>query len=155
MPFLPVLAKYIAQKHKTISPDFSSVLIVFPSERNKMYFREYLLKETGKDGIIPPYLLTIEQLYGHVFEETGGIKSVLSEEIERNVLLKEAVEEIKVKNWEELSFIKFISIGKKLLGFFDELTSWGITIEEIENMKDKLHFPSQYIDEELPILKKI
>ena len=82
-------------------------------------------------------------------------KAALPEEIERNVLLKEAVKEVKVKNWKELPFIKFISIGKKLLGFFDELASWNLTIEEIENVKEKLHFPSQYIEEELPILKKI
>ena len=155
LPFLPVLAKYIAKKHSSVLPDFSSILVVFPSERNKVYFREYLLQETGKEGIIPPYLLTIEQLYDHVFEETGGRKSALPEEIERNVLLKEAVEATKVKNWKELPFIKFVSIGKKLLGFFDELTSWNLTIEDIESVKEKLHFPSQYIEEELPLLKGI
>lgn len=155
LPFLSILARYIAQKHASISPDFSSILVVFPSERNKVYFIEYLLRETGKNGIIPPLILTIEQLYDYIFEKTGGEKSVLSEEIERNVLLKEAVEKVKVRNLKELPFIKFISVGRKLLGLFDELTSWNLTIEEIEKVKEKLHFPAQYIDEELPILKKI
>ncbi len=178
LPFLPVLARYIAQKHASISPDFSSILVVFPSERNKVYFREYLLQETGKGGIIPPYLFTIEQLYDHVFEKLGGRKADLPEKIERDVLLKEAVNSVrryekilrgaksklygeklessngvKVKNLKELPFIKFVSIGRKLLGFFDELASWDLTIEEVENVKEELHFPSQYIDEELPILK--
>jgi hypothetical protein len=155
LPFLPVLAQYIAKKHSSISPDFGSVLIVFPSERNKVYFREYLLTETKTQGIIPPCLLTIEQLYDYVFEKMGGEKSALTEEIERNVLLKEAVKKVKFKNFEQLPFIKFISIGRKLLGFFDELASWELTIKDIENVKEQLHFPSQYIDEELPILKKI
>ena len=75
LPFLPVLARYIAQKHASISPDFSSILVVFPSERNKIYFREYLLQETEKEGIIPPCLFTIEQLYDYVFEKMGGEKS--------------------------------------------------------------------------------
>ena len=183
LPFLPVLAEYIAEKHKKISPDFSSLLIVFPSERNKVYFREYLLKETEKDGIIPPALLTIAQLYEYVFEKAGGAKHVLPEEIERNILLKEAVKKarpvrnntsrrnvgnisngIDAKNWEDLPaqfwqaglpFIKFISIGRKLLGLFDELAGWNLTIGKIEKVKETLHFPSQYIDEELPILRKI
>ncbi|MBU0533902.1 MAG: PD-(D/E)XK nuclease family protein [Candidatus Omnitrophica bacterium] len=155
LPFLPVLAKYIIKKHSSISPDFGSILIVFPSERNKVYFREYLLQETGKEGIISPSLLTIEQLYDHVFEKTGGEKSTLTNEIERNVLLKEAVGKIKFKNFGQLPFIKFISIGRKLLGFFDELASWNLAIKDIDNVKEKLHFPSQYVDEELPILGKI
>jgi ATP-dependent helicase/DNAse subunit B len=162
--FLPLFAKYIAKKHADNIPDFSSVLIVFPSERNKVYFREYLLKETGREGIIPPNLLTIEQLYGYIFEKMGGIRRNLPEEIERNVFLKEAVQGVKEKNLKDLPakswqaglpFIKFISIGRKLLGLFDELTSWNLTIEEIEKMKHELHFPAQYMDEELPVLKKI
>lgn len=163
-PFLPVLAEYIAKKHEKISPDFGSVLIVFPSERNKVYFREYLLQETKTQGIIPPCILTIEQLYDYIFEKTicdtpktgqFGKETILAENIERNVFLKQAVEEIKFKNLGQLSFVKFISIGRKLLGFFDELASWDIAIKDIENVKDKLHFPSQYIDEELSIFKKI
>ncbi|MDD5454318.1 MAG: PD-(D/E)XK nuclease family protein, partial [Candidatus Ratteibacteria bacterium] len=155
LPFLRVLAKYIYQKHLSISPDFGRILIVFPSERNKLYFREYLLCETGKEAIVPPNLLTTEQLYDYIFEKAGGVKLSLAEEIERNVLLKKATEELKAKNLKELSFVKFISIGRKLLAFFDELTSWGLQIKDIENVKEKLHFPSRYIDEELPILKKI
>ena len=136
LPFLPVLARHIAQKHASISPNFSPILVVFPSERNKVYFSEYLLQETGKKGIIAPHLLTIEQLYSYVFEKMGGEEADLPEEIERNVLLKEAVEETKFKNLKELPFIKFVSIGRKLLGFFDEITSWNLTIRKIENVKE-------------------
>lgn len=154
-PFLPLLAKYIAEKHADKNPDFSSILVVFPSERNKVYFREYLLEETGGEGIIPPCLLTVGQLYDYIFEKTGGIKHTIPQNIERNVLLKESTQEVRAKNFKNLPFIKFISIGRKLLALFDELAEWNMSIEEIEDMKDKLHFPAQYIDEELPIIKKI
>lgn len=159
-PFLPSLAKYIAKKHADKVPDFSSILVVFPSERNKVYFREYLLKEIKKDGMIPPNLFTIGQLYEHIFEKMACLSATASmaggpEEIERNVLLREAVQDIKAKHLKDLPFIKFISMGRKLLGLFDELTSWNTSVREIEKMKNKLHFPAQYIEEELPILKKI
>ncbi len=79
----------------------------------------------------------------------------LADEMERYVILKESVEKTKFKNLEQLSFVKFISIGRKLLGFFDEISNWDLSIKDIENVKEKLHFPPQYIDEELPILGKI
>jgi len=171
-PFLQVLAKYIAEKHEKISPDFGSILVVFPSERNKVYFRHYLLEETKTQGIIPPCILTMEQLYDYILEkiisdfvskrtcdmpQKGQFEksAIISEDIERNVFLKQAVEEIKFKNFEQLPFVKFVSIGRKLLAFFDELANWDLSIKDIENIKDKLHFPPQYIDEELSIFGKI
>ncbi|MGD9380759.1 MAG: hypothetical protein PVI51_09340, partial [candidate division WOR-3 bacterium] len=64
-PFLRVLAGYFHRKFAASVPDFSKILMVFPSQRNKFYFRRYLLEVSGVTSIIPPVMKTLDELIDH------------------------------------------------------------------------------------------
>ncbi|MEO0185418.1 MAG: PD-(D/E)XK nuclease family protein [candidate division WOR-3 bacterium] len=154
-PFLKVLARYFAGKFSNDIPDFSKILIVFPSERNKFYFRRYLLETIMTKGIIPPRMLTIEELIDFIYEKIGGERAAILQNIERNFILKKAIDDLKVENWQDIPFLKFISIGNRLLNFYDELSQEQVNIRDIENKSVELHFAERYIKNELPILRKV
>jgi hypothetical protein len=71
-PFLYVLARHVGDEFNTLLPDLSNVLIIFPSQRNKFYFRRYLLDAVRAKGIIPPAMKTVDELIEHVYESSGG-----------------------------------------------------------------------------------
>jgi len=154
-PFLPTLAQYIGEKHNQLFPDLSELVFVFPSQRNKYYFRHYLLQSWKKEGFIPPQMLTIKELYYLLFERMGGGSAKVISGLERNVILKMITSSLKHKYLSDLPFLSFISIGEKLLKLFDELTAEDVSIEEVEEKRQQLHFPEKYIEEELPILQEI
>jgi len=141
LPFLPTLASYMWGKFEKNSPDLSDILLIFPSQRNKFYFRRYLLKASGKPGIIPPTMFTVKELSNLLFERLGGKKGKKLEKLERNLILKYVVDSLKIEFWKDLDFLKFISVGDRLLSFFDELQKADIILDNIEELKEKLHFP--------------
>gem|GEM_PF-977428 len=161
LPFLPTLASYVWDKFRKNSlmravwPDLSDILLIFPSQRNKFYFRRYLLKASGKPGIIPPTMLTVKELSNLLFERLGGKKGKKLEKLERNLILKYVVDSLKIEFWKDLDFLKFISVGDKLLSFFDELQKADIILDNIEELKEKLHFPQKYVENELVIIRRI
>lgn len=155
LPFLKILAQYFVSKFKDNIPDFSKILVIFPSERNKFYFRRYLLETAEVKGIIPPIMLTMDELVRYIYEKIGGKQANILHSIERNFILKKTIDDLKVNFWQNLPFLRFISIGNRLLGFFDELSQEKLDISEIEKRSPELHFPERYITEELPILKKV
>ena len=154
-PFLPTLASYIWNKFKGYYPDLSQILIVFPSKRNRYYFRRYLLQSSEMKGIIPPTILTVQELIDLLFERLGGRKGKNLERLERNLILKYVVDSLKIEFWKDIDFLRFISIGNRLLTFFDELLKTNITLENIEELKEKLHFPERYVEKELTITRSI
>ena len=154
-PFLRVLAVHIKDKFESDSPDFSRLLLVFPSQRNKFYFRRYLLEEVHYQGIIPPTMKTIDELIAFVYERTGGSRGRMLDSLERNFILKNVVDTLKVEMWGELPFFRFISIGERLLNFFDELARERVTVADLQKLSAAGHYPEKYIEEELPILNKI
>jgi len=154
-PFLRVLAVHVTQKFESNSPDFSRLLLVFPSQRNKFYFRRYLLEEIRGQGIIPPAMKTIDELVAFAYERTGGSRGRMMDSLERNFILKNIVDTLKVEMWGELPFLRFISIGERLLNFFDELARERVTIADLQELSAAGHYPEKYIEEELPILNKI
>jgi len=161
LPFLPTLADYVWDKLKENSliravwPDLSDILFIFPSQRNKFYFRRCLLKASGKPGIIPPTMFTVKELSNLLFERLGGKKGKKLEKLERNLILKYVVDSLKIEFWKDLDFLKFISVGDKLLSFFDELQKADIILDNIEELKEKLHFPQKYVENELVIIRRI
>jgi len=154
-PFLRVLADHIKRKFEADSPDFSRLLLVFPSQRNKFYFRRYLLEAVRGQGIIPPAMKTIDELIAFAYERSGGRRGRMLDYLERNFILKNIVDSLKVEMWGELSFLRFISIGERLLNFFDELARERVTIADLQELSASGHYPEKYIEEELPILNKI
>lgn len=154
-PFLKILAQYFLDQFREKSPDFSEILVIFPNERNKFYFRRYLLETAKTKAIIPPKMLTIEELTGYIYEKLGGERAKILHNIERNFILKKTTDELKIVLWQDLPFLRFISIGNRLLNFFDELSQERIKIEDIEEKSIELHFSERYVKNELPILKKV
>lgn len=154
-PFLRVLAGHIKEKFGSDSPDFSRLLLVFPSQRNKFYFRRYLLEAVRGQGIIPPAMKTIDELIAFAYERSGGSRGRMLESLERNFILKNIIDSLKIEMWGELSFLRFISIGERLLNFFDELARERVTIADLQELSATGHYPEKYIEEELPILNKI
>ena len=155
LPFLRVLATYIANKFKDSFPDLSDILMVFPSQRNKFYFRRYLLEVSNNKAIIPPTMKTIDELTTEIYEAVGGKRGMLLNGIERNFILKGVVDSLKIEFWQDLPFLKFITIGNRLLQFFDELSKEIVTLESIEESVVSGHYPERYIENELSIIKKI
>ncbi len=155
LPFLPTLASYVWKRFKENSPDLSDVMLIFPSQRNKFYFRRYLLKSCDKQGIIPPTMLTIEEVINLLFERLGGKKGKVLDKLERNLILKYVVDSLKIEFWKNLDFLKFISVGDRLLSFFDELEKEDVTLKSIEELREKLHFPERYVENELSIIRRI
>lgn len=154
-PFLPTFSEWLSHKFARLLPDLSRILIVFPSQRNKYYFRRALLGASGKEGLLLPTLLTMEEFMGLLFERLGGEGGRVLDWIERNALLKGVIESIRISQFQGIPFLKFISLGDRLFRFFDELVREKTSIDQIIGKKETLHFPERYIKEELPILKRI
>jgi ATP-dependent helicase/nuclease subunit B len=154
-PFLKVLAEYVKEKFVSEAPDFSNLLMVFPSQRNKFYFRRYLLEAVDRAGIIPPVMKTVDELLVYAYEKCGGRRGRLLNSLERNFILKNIIDSLKIEMWGELPFLKFVSIGERLLNLFDELARERVTIKDLQEISALGHYPEKYIEDELPILRKI
>jgi inactivated superfamily I helicase/RecB family exonuclease len=154
-PFLRILAGYFYEKFVSHAPDFSDILLVFPSQRNKFYFRRYLLEASGVKSIMPPVMKTLDELIEYVFECLGGKRGMLLHGIERNFLLKDTIDKLKVEFWRELPFLRFIAVGNRLLNFFDEMAQERVSFEGVEQQVKLGHYPEKYVQNELPILKEI
>ncbi len=154
-PFLKILARYFLAQFSNKLPDFSNIMVVLPNERNKFYFRRYLLEDIANKGFIPPTMFTIDDMKNYVFEKLGGERSKLLNNLERNFILKTTVDNLRIELWQDLPFLKFIAIGERLLNFFDELAQARITLDEIEQQSTELHFPEKYVQNEIPILKRV
>jgi ATP-dependent helicase/nuclease subunit B len=153
--FLRVLADYVREKFASSVPDFSNILIVFPSQRNKFYFRRYLLESAARTSIMPPVMKTVDELFGYCYESLGGRRGRHLNSIERNFVLKDVIDKLKVEFWKDLSFLRFIAVGHRLLNFFDELAKERVTLDDVEKESILGHYPEKYVRNELPILKKI
>jgi RecB family exonuclease len=138
-----------------MSPDFSNLLVVLPSRRSTLYFRRYLLDAAGIDGLLPPVLKTIKELIDMLHESSGGKRGLMLNPVERMFVLKHVVDSLKVEYWQDMSFLRFIAVGNRLLHFFDELSEEGISLETIEEKVGLGHYPEQYVKNELLIIKKI
>ncbi len=154
-PFLRVLAQHIGNKCKDDFPDLSDALIVFPTQRNKLYFRRYLLETFNSRGFIPPTMKTIYELMDFIYESCGGRRGISLNTIERNFVLKEVVNLLKVELWKDLSFLRFVAVGNRLLNFFDELSKQRVSLQAIEEKVLAGHYPEKYVKNELLIIRKI
>jgi ATP-dependent helicase/nuclease subunit B len=154
-PFLRILSNYIFEKFHSQFPDLSHILIIFPNQRNKLYFRRYLLEVSTNKGFIPPTMKTIDELNEEIYELLGGKRGLALNNIERNFILKKVVDSLKIELWQDLPFLRFISVGNRLLQFFDELSKERIALESIEQHVVSGHYPERYVKNELSIIKKI
>jgi len=154
-PFLPTLAHFVHNKFKGHSPDLSSLLIIFPTQRNKLYFRRYLVELSANKAIIPPAMKTIRELMDEIYERLGGRGGMVLQKIERNFILKQVIDSLKVEFWKDLPFLRFIAVGDRLLKFFDELAENRLNLETIIAKVALGHYPERYIKDELPIIKRI
>jgi len=155
LPFLRILAEYLKERYKDCSPDFSKILLIFPSQRNKFYFRRYLLECSNISAVIPPVMKTIDEIMEDIFEYCGGREGRRLNMIERNFILKQVIDSLKIEFWQELSFLRFISIGCRLLGFFDELAKEQVSFERLEEEIVSGHYPERYVKNELFIIKSV
>jgi len=154
-PFLRTLAQYICDKQRADFPDLSEILVIFPSQRNKLYFRRYMLEISQAHGIIPPTMKTINELMEIIYESIDGKKALMLNTIERSFILKKVVNSLKVEFWKDLPFLRFISVGKRLLNFFDELSKERVTFGTIEEHILAGHYPEKYVNNELVIFRRI
>ncbi len=154
-PFLRTLAEYLCGKFSELLPDFSRILIVFPSQRNKYYFRRYLLEASKKRGIILPAMHTIDELINHYYQSFEGKKGLTLNKLERNFILKYTIDKLRIEFWRELPFLNFLSIGDRLQSFFDELARERVGLNQIEEVVLNGHYPERYVKNELPIIKEI
>jgi ATP-dependent helicase/nuclease subunit B len=154
-PFLRVLAEYVHETLGSSEPDFSKILMIFPSQRNKFYFRRYLLETSSVKSIMPPVMKTLDEMIEYCYECSGGKRGALLNNIERNFLLKDVIDEFKVKYWKDMPFLRFVAVGRRLLNFFDELAKEQVTFNRIETEAKLGHYPEKYVMDELPILRKI
>jgi len=106
--------------------DFKKTILIFPTQRSKLYFGHYLANLSKKSALLLPNMYEVSEFYQEI--TLSDYNGVLINELHRNLLLKEAT--LKVK--EDLtplfrkerflgSFLEFASIGKKLLRFYDEV----------------------------------
>lgn len=154
-PFLKDLARYVTDKFRDGLPDLSSLLVVFPSQRNKFYFRRYLIEASQRPALLPPAMKTIDELFNELAEFKGGLPGARLHPIERSFLLKQVIDELRVEFWRDLPFLKFISIADRLLNFFDELAEYRLTLEEIAAQKEREHFPERFVVNELEIYRTV
>ena len=150
-----ILAQYICDKHRDDFPDLSAMLVIFPSQRNKLYFRRYMLEVSQAHGFIPPTMKTINELMEVIYESIDGKKALMLDTIERSFVLKKVVNSLKVEFWKDLPFLRFISVGTRLLSFFDELSRERVAFETIEEHILSGHYPEKYVNNELTIFKRI
>ncbi len=154
-PFLRLLAQYVAKTCAGSFPDLSNVLVVFPAQRNKLYFRRFLLESFDSTAMMPPTMMTVAELLDVSYEAAGGKSAMILHNVERNFLLKNVVDSLKVTFWKDLPFLRFIGVGDRLLDFFDELAKEQVTLERIEEIAYAGHYPERYITNELSVFKKI
>ncbi len=117
--------------------DLTKAILVFPTQRSKLYFGYLLSNLSEKSAIILPNMYEVSEFYEEVtlFDQNG----ILLNDLQRNLLLKEAIGNIK----EDLtplfrekyllgSFLEFASIGEKLLRFYDEIILEGIGFDSLK-----------------------
>jgi RecB family exonuclease len=104
---------------------------------------------------MPPAMKTLDEMIEFCYECSGGRRGMLLHSIERNFLLKKTIDESKVEFWKDMPFLRFVAVGNRLLNFFDEMAQERVTFDDIEREVGLGHYPEKYVQNELPILKKI
>ena len=89
------------------------------------------------------------------YENTGGKKGLMLNSAERNFILKKVVQSLKVEHWDDLPFLKFITIGKRLLHFFDELSKERLGFERVDELVRIGHYPEKFVKLEISIIREI
>ncbi len=154
-PFLIDLAHYVIEKFKSDLPDLSQILVVLPNQRGKLYFRRHLIEASQRPALIPPSMRTIDELLDDIYEYRGGRRGTRLQGLERNFILKQVIDDLKVDFWHELPFLKFVGIGDRLLHFFNELAKERVTLEEVAARNETEHYPERFVANELEIYRKI
>ncbi len=154
-PFLVVLAQYFYEQFQPDFPDFSNILVVFPTQRNKLYFRRNLLEVSRASGLVPPTMRTIAELVDKIYDDLGGKKGLMLNGVERNFILRKVVESLKVEYWHDLPFLRFVAIGKRLLHLYDELSREGVSLEQVVELVRMGHYPERFVKHELTIIRNI
>ncbi len=116
--------------------DFSEIAVVFPTQRNKLYFSHYLQENFQKEAFFLPYLYEIGEF---IREATlSPYSGIIINNWQRNFFLKEAIKQTEAhssslfrnlleetpqknkENWLEDLF-SFLEVGNRLLRFYDEI----------------------------------
>lgn len=117
--------------------DFKKTILVFPTQRSKIYFGHYLANLSKKPALLLPNMYEVSEFYQEV--TLSHYNGVILDELQRNLLLKEAIGKVK----EDLtplfkkerflgSFLEFASIGRKLLRFYDEIILEDIDFDALK-----------------------
>ena len=123
--FLEKLANEIHRRHPL---DFDNVCLVFPSKRSGLFFKKELAKLKGK-SFWAPQIVTIDSF----IEEISGVKII--DPLEQLFELYEVHKELKIQP--QLSFDKFIDVGKIVLADFNDIDMALVDAFSLfENVKD-------------------
>lgn len=117
--------------------DFKKTILVFPTQRSKLYFGHYLAGLSKKRALLLPNMYEVSEFYQEV--TLSPYTGITLDELQRSLLLKEAIGKVKqdltplFKKERFLgSFLEFASIGKKLLRFYDEIILENIYFDTLK-----------------------
>lgn len=119
--FLVKLAHEINQKHPV---SFEDVCMVFPSKRSGLFFKKELAKQKGQT-FWAPEIVTIDIF----IESLSGLKVI--DPLEQLFELYEVHKELKIQP--QLSFDRFIDIGKIILADFNDIDMALVHAESLFN----------------------
>ena len=128
-------AKIILKEHKDLSP----IGVIFPTQRNKVYFQQFLAEITAKEAMLLPQLYEVSEFLQRV--TVSPYPGALLNQWQRNLFLKEAIFQVRedvfklfgkqLELWEE-DFLKFVTTGQKLLRFYDEILRERVSFETLK-----------------------
>lgn len=142
-PFLKLVAKDLYEKY---DGDFSKIVIVFPNNRARLFFDEYLLDVANKPVWYPCYT-TIKDL----FQSQSDLQ--VADSIKLVCLLYQAYKQVCEKEHEQVETLdSFYHWGEVLLADFEDVDSNLVEAEQLfQNIKDLASYeslPDEYLTEE-------
>jgi hypothetical protein len=139
VPFgLSILEKaveVILERHK----DLTQIAVIFPTQRSKIYFQQFLAKMTNKEAMLLPQLYEASEFLSEA--TLSPYQGILINQWQRNFILKEAIfkteQDISKLFGNQLSlwaqdFLHFVSIGRRLLRFYDEILRERISFKALK-----------------------
>ncbi|MCD6214368.1 MAG: hypothetical protein J7J46_05285, partial [Candidatus Desulfofervidus sp.] len=82
-------AKIILKEHKDLSP----IGVIFPTQRNKAYFQQFLAEITAKEAMLLPQLYEVSEFLQRV--TVSPYPGALLNQWQRNLFLKEAIFQVR------------------------------------------------------------
>jgi len=128
-------AEIILKEHK----DLSHIAVIFPTQRSKVYFQQFLAEISGREAMLLPRLYEVSEFLQEA--TISPYPGFLLNQWQRNLFLKEAIFQVRqdisklfgnqLGPWEE-DFLEFVTTGQRLLRFYDEILRERISFEALK-----------------------